>query len=183
MNYYILLTGLTIGLAILIRGLYNYWKFRNANEIISFKLSQENIKLYLQNGRYTVSVLGGGDVKSLPISLISEVDNKKIDVYKNALQSKFIKDGKFGVDYCNFRINIAGNYTFNVKFKNVSAKHTVPLVLSSLAEEISPDHLSIIVKQYRSPFKYIGSLILCFIGLGLALLSISFILYNWGIFN
>jgi hypothetical protein len=156
--------------------------FFKAKDIILYPIQETDKSFNLSKvGKYSICLLGGGTIKHFSVNIISNVD-ENINVVNSFFKYKFTKNGVLGVSYFDFDIKQKGNYLLRINNPNqLSVKSSMLKSRSFFENEIEVNKLSILIKEYSSPFHFIYSLLLIIIGLMIFLLNIVYLLYNLGI--
>lgn len=184
MNIYIFFAMFfIIGVVLIVVAFNFYKKYFNTNDIFSFPIKEKSHISYLTKGRYSIKILGGGTVDNFPLRIVAE-DNNKIPLYINVAKPRFIKNGNVGVEYFNFEIPKDGTYALVIKdLEKVRVRLYAPIMLAGLREVVSPDHLTLIVKEYSAPLDFLKALLAGVIGFSMLLISFMTMIDIVGIFD
>jgi hypothetical protein len=133
-------------------------------------------------GKYSVCLLGGGTIKNFNVNITSSFHQNKIQIQEAFPKYKFNRNGVLGVTYYDFFVQEKGDYFLEIiDIDNLSVKPSQLASRSLFEKKVNVKSLSILIKEYASPFYFITALLLIIIGLIILSLDIVYILYNFGI--
>jgi len=184
MNDYILVCIFLVGVLLLIISFRYNKKRLNVREIASFSMLDPKKTIeFTKSGKYSLVIKGGAIVNKFPVSIVSDMDSEKVDLYENVIKFRDIKNASVEVTYCYFTIAKPGIYSIIIKdYEKVSIKHYVPRILTStINAEVPIERLSIAIKDYYSSSSYTLFIMPLIFGVLMLMLSISLILFNHGI--
>ncbi|WP_395057899.1 hypothetical protein [Flavobacterium sp.] len=157
--------------------------FFKSKEIIQFTLVEdENIFQINTDGKYSVCIVGGGSIENFNITIKSIENGNLLETKETFFKARFMKNGGVGTVFYDFYVAEVGDYSLKVEcINNLSVKTSMLKSISSIEKRKAINEISILIKEYSSPYHFILGLVFSIIGLMILLLDTSFYLYKLGV--
>lgn len=172
-----------LSIVLIFIGINFFNTYFKSKEIIHFKLYKDHSIFKINKlGRYSVCIIGGGAIENFHITIRSIKNSDLLQIKESFLKARFSKNAQIGTAYYDFYVLEVGEYLIKIEsIDQLSVKHSMLRLISSFETKTAISNISILIKEYYSPYRFVIGLVLQIIGFMIFSLSIGYYLFKIGI--
>lgn len=178
MTFYII--GILVGILLSSIGIPWLIKMFRLKEIKQFSIhTKSKIIAFNKKGLYGINIHPTGAIvkkNGFKINLYNQNTNESITVKENLMPYGFVKNGRNGLEYAQFKIEAVGDYKIEIQ-NAISLKVQSQRVNSSFgsksffSKEISNDEINIIIKTSTPNYQKLFGIIFTVVGINIIIFS------------